>query len=157
MKSSAKTVVEKDWLFDRTAQRTYSYSFDELMKAYFDGKKEGQELAMKLMLQQIEKNFQAITHATKQLVSYLKENSYPITTIKMRFDSVSDFTVLTIVPEETFASESFLKVYDFTEKLESSINNEFLEASFRFAGIGGKVNENALLSDGYGLTLKHVA
>ncbi|MES2765628.1 MAG: hypothetical protein V4642_07165 [Bacteroidota bacterium] len=148
----AKNVLEiiretGDW--EVPSSQEDSYTANQMIAAYSMGKEVGKNEEKERSIRQLQTNLDYTADYTIQVIEKLAELGIETQTAHMRFASPKVFDVLVVVDEGETLKPDFLKIYDFTHSLKSSVNNINYNISFMFVENCNNLDEASIFSDGY--------
>lgn len=85
----------------------------------------------------------------EQVNAALNDLNIQATASHIKANSFFSFTVLFLIPLESYLSEEFLNVYFITSMIEKKSKSEDYCVNFTFTFDDGNINEEALTCDGY--------
>ena len=133
----------------KVAPKTSEYfSGDEVIDAYYKGKNSGIAQSQKALIELFKGNISKAGVHTRTVVEYLAANSFKFHSASLKAISFDELQVIVIVDENDILKDEFLKVYDFTAKLELDVRQELYYISFIFAH-SQNLNAESLTSDGF--------
>lgn len=135
------------WKVENDQQKLFTG--DQVIDAYLSGKRDGLQSAQKVILNQLQENVDKSGQKVNELLSHLDGLSFNGTDAFLKINSWNYLTVLVSVKEDDFFNESFLKVYEYVEKLESELNNEACHVNFSFVDYNNSLNHYTLKCDGF--------
>lgn len=132
---------------------TDKYTGDEMIDAYFLGKKAGIKAGwdekFQILANQFGKNIEAAVKIAEALYKEVLENNISLKTIHLKSEGMSKFTALFIAELKDFASEEFLKVHSIARKYRGTNQNKDIYIGFLFTPYSEKISQDCLDSDGY--------
>lgn len=130
-----------------------AYTGDDMIDAYFLGKKAGIEAGwgdkIKILANQFKKNIESAMSVSEQVLNEAKEVKIHLKDILLRADSVSKFTAIFIADEKDFASELFLQAHQIAKKYDRDKANNEIYLSFLFMPDSKNTSNDCLEADGY--------
>lgn len=152
MSQSIVTENLKDWAlsssFDKSGEQFFSA--DNVIDAYFSGKKDGNEERSKILREKFSQNLTTAIKAAEQLFSEIIKEGFTCDKVFLKSKNVSHFTALFVVNEDNYLDDSFLKIYDKSIDLKRSLNNtETFDFSTIFTPNSSSLKAERLSSDGY--------
>ena len=85
----------------------------------------------------------------KEVVSYFRKLELKINGAYIKLERVNSLSVIITVPVETFIDEKLLQVYSFSHSIERHSRSDDYRVAFSFTYNDGKINNDALLADGF--------
>ena len=125
------------------------FSADELIDAYFKGKKDLIDDTTKVLFEKFSKNLALAKKVSEELFESLKKENYNCKYVLLKALNVTNFENLFIIKKSDFISDRFREVYRQSREKKAKINNQTFNLSFSFMPYSEKINENRLLTDGY--------
>ncbi len=126
-----------------------SFTSNEVMDAYFKGKKDGLEFSQKVLLKQFSANIDSSLKYTAQVVDKLTDLSFKPINAYLRLKSVQHFDVLLTLPEEDILNEDILHIYSFLGKFEKKVHDEMFAINYTLSSHNESFNEQLLALDGF--------
>lgn len=124
------------------------FSENQVIDAYLKGKDDGREQTQKALINLFNVNINKAGHHTGLVANHLLKHGFTFHSAALKAVSFDEFQVIITVKEEDILSDSFLKVYDFTAKLEHESKEELYHISFVFTH-NKSINVDLLKSDGF--------
>lgn len=132
---------------------TDKFSGDEMIDAYFLGKKAGIEAGwdekFQIIAKQFKANIETAVEVSESLYKEASELGIGLKSIQLKSEGLSKFTALFIVDSNDFVSDKFLDVYKISRKLNGHKSNPDIYISFLFTPYSDKLNQDCLTADGY--------
>lgn len=129
------------------------FSGDEMIDAYFLGRKAGIEAGwdekFQILVKQFKTNIESAVSVSETLYKQASEIGIALKTIHLRSDGLSKFTALFVVDAKDFISDNFLNVYKISRKLNGNKSNPDIYISFLFTPASDTLNQDCLTADGY--------
>lgn len=150
--SSKKVTANTDWTLKPLVEEKTKkwYSADEMINAYFKGRKDQKDEGEKILYEKFEKNLQqakeiTVSFFTLILTGYKIKCSFA----KLRANRITDFDAIIVVKQSDFISSEFKKIYALARKRKEEVNTDTFQISFTFMPETKNIDENKLLSDGF--------
>ena len=135
---------------------TTKFTGDEMIDAYFLGKKAGIEVGwdekFKIIANQFAKNIESAVKISEELYIEAAESNILLKSIHLKADGLSKFTSLFVADAKDYVSDSFLKVHSIARKYRGNNKDEDIYLSFLFMPYSDSINKDCLTSDGYFLS-----
>ncbi len=151
--SSKKGVsTNTDWILKpRVEEKTKKwYSADEMIDAYFKGRKDQKDESEKILYEKFEKNLQQAKEITADFFALIMaEHKIKCKFAKLRANRITDFDAIIVVSQSDFISDEFKKIYSLARKKKEEVNTNTFQISFTFMPETKNIDENKLLSDGF--------
>jgi len=132
---------------------TDKFTGDELIDAYFLGRKAGIKAGwdekFQIIANQFGKNIESAVKIAEDFYKEVLENNISLKTIYLKSEGFSKFTALFIADMKDFASEEFLKVHTIARKYRGNTQNKEIYIGFLFVPFSDKISQDCIDSDGY--------
>lgn len=130
------------------------YSADELIDAYFKGRKDQFEENKKILVETFSTHLDKAKNVCVEFFQKLEQNDIECSFVTLRALTISHFDAIFIVPKEKFVSLDFDAVYRMAREKKKEVNTNTFSFSFSFMPLTKTLNEGRMLTDGY--ILKYV-
>ncbi|MDR0305657.1 MAG: hypothetical protein LBI42_02345 [Chitinispirillales bacterium] len=126
------------------------YSSDELIDAYFRGKRDQAEENKKILMRAFSDNIKKAKTVCEEFFLALEQNGVGCEFVALRTKSISQFDAIFTVAKDKFISPDFDVVYQMALEKEKEITakNTF-SFYFSFMPLTESLNERQMLVDGY--------
>lgn len=125
------------------------FSADELIDAYFKGKKDLLDETKKVLIEKFSKNIDLAKKVSEEFFEALKKENYSCKYVMLKALNVTNFENIFIIKKSDFISDRFREVYRQSREKKAKINNQTFNLSFSFMPYSEKINEKRLRTDGY--------
>lgn len=150
----SKVYISEDWNIDKSSDNIFSS--DEVIDAYFRGKKDGLKSHQQSLLDSLNNNVDSCAKHSYEVITHLKEKGFENTSAFLKILQWNTLRVIVSLKEQDFLNPDFLEIYDFVSKLEERVCSNTYTIDFSFLDYSEKVNEKNLHADGYILKLKGI-
>lgn len=142
----AKTI--NDWELDPKGS---SFTADELLDAYFIGKKVGMNAKEKEITERIQRNMNLATAIGGELYETISKDKINCRESFLKIQDSRTFQVLFFIENSQYTEDNLKKLYSYARAKKKLVNTEdfFLDISFMF--YDNALNIERLNSDGYSL------
>lgn len=131
------------------------YTEGELNNKILEAYRQFKASLTKHMKEEFEKNFTKAKQACEELYSSLKnELGIHCNKIHLRYLNLNVFDAIVELPQESYLSDHFDQAYLKSLTVTEQLNNQKFDMLFHFMPSSNKVNQKALVSDGFILTYK---
>lgn len=130
------------------------FTRDDLLDAINYGKSLAMTEASKIVQATFDKNLKKAQAFSVEIYQKIKSifKINPLS-MKMRVDGISSFSILIMISRADFVSDEIENIYSFLlEEMKGINKDETFHWSFTLMPQRGRINEAAILSDGYTLT-----
>jgi hypothetical protein len=149
-----KDKLINSWQLPEEGERLFSA--DNLIDAYFNGKKQGVEDYKALVLEKLHFNLEKSGELTFKCISEIKIKNFTPVSAKLRINTYKNYSVLIFVNKEDYINEGFIDIYQYSGNLEIENESEFFSIDFHFAYKGDCFNEKAVINDGYTINFSKI-
>lgn len=143
MKTATQTKKQKeaaDWSLRPRIEvkKEKHYSADELIDAYFRGRRDQFEEDKKILLESFSENLKRAKQVCEEFFLSLEQNEVGCSFVSLRAMTISHFDAIFVVPKQKFVALDFDAVYRLAQGEEKRSNNKhfqflfFIYASHRF-------------------------
>lgn len=152
MEISASQITEKDWKLNpiKTDKGTDRFSADDLIDAYFNGKRDQMDEEKQLRLDKLKENIEKASTLSVEIFNHIAELGFKCEMIFLKVKSIYNFTSLFLIEENDFCDDRFLEVYEKTISIKSTVNTG---KTFDFTTIltpsTSSFDKKSVLADGY--------
>ena len=133
-------------------QKEKVYSADELIDAYFKGRKDQFEEDKKILLETFSNNLKQAKSVCEEFFQTLTEYDIKCQFVSLRALTITHFDAVFVVPRIKFLSLKFDKIYRMAREKKSAIITKTFQFSFSFMPLTDSLNEGWMLTDGYIMT-----
>jgi hypothetical protein len=148
---NAKTNKSTDWSLKPRieVQKEKVYSADELIDAYFKGRKDQFEEDKKILLETFSKNLEQAKNVCEEFFETLADKEVQCKFVSLRALTITHFDAVFVVAKEKFVSLDFDKIYRRAREKKCEVNTKTFQISFSFMPHTDSLNEGRMLTDGY--------
>ncbi len=127
-----------------------TFSADDLIDAYFAGRKDKSNEDTQLRLDKLESNLKRAQDLSLKLVSEIKSNGFDCSTVKLKIKDIYHFSSIFLINEDDFCNDDFLKIYEKSIALKKEVN---ADRTFDFTTIftpeSEDIEKDSMVADGY--------
>jgi len=156
VKEAAANIDQKEVEILPNWHTTNKFTGDEMIDAYFLGKKAGIEAGwdekFKILANQFTKNLESAVKISEDLYKEAADNHILLKSIHLKAEGLTKFTSLFVADCKDYVSDSFLKVHSIARKYRANNKNEDIYMSFLFMPYSDSINKDCITSDGYFLS-----
>lgn len=150
MKSSSKkeliaSILPQNW----EEQKGASFSEDDLIDAYFKGKKEEKTTNEKLFHKTFQDNLVMATGTAERFIHQVKEKGLNIITALLKVEDLFRFRVMIVVSEDDYIADSFSDFILMSSALKSEVDQDTFTINFSFTYHSDDLSDDCLAADGY--------
>lgn len=138
---------QQDWSL--TSPTENFYSSDDMIDAYFKGKRDGVEEGRRLILDKLSSNIEKSGKNINKIFQYFKSNKINPIYGFLKVNSWEDFKILIVVGEEDYLSDNILNMYEYISEFENNIKDEFYNVSISIIDNSEYFDQDCVSSDGY--------
>jgi hypothetical protein len=150
-KADTPTPIE---IWQLTTDGNTLFNANHVIDAYLTGKEMGKsELKNELILKLVSQ-LDELGTMTKELVSFLKKNSIGFDNAYLKIEGYNSFTILVVVSEAGYLSDSFKRVYEYVGDVENKLSAKY-EIYYSFTGKSESFNPHIVSAEGYKLKLQY--
>jgi hypothetical protein len=155
---SPENRLSKYWI----VQRPDVYSANELVSAYLSGVKsgiqKGRSYERDILLKSFSENIRQAQSLAEMTCSYMNKARVRPAKVFLKINSIAAFSVLVIIAEQDFLSESISDVIQFSINTKQNIKAKspglFLDCIFMPVSNVDKINVKTIIMDGYAIEYK---
>jgi len=141
-----------DWLtrpqFESEEEK--HFSADEVIDAYFRGRRDQVEENKKVLLKTFSDNLERAKQVCEEFFATLEKNGIKSFFVSLRAESVTIFDAIFVVPAQKFLSHDFVNTaYGIAREKKKEINTPTFNFSFAFMPFTDSLDERSMLMDGY--------
>lgn len=146
-----KEVETSDWSLKPRIefQKEKVYSADEVIDAYFKGRKDQFEEDKKILLDIFSRNLDKAKLVCEEFFRTLADNNIVCKFVSLRALTVTHFDAVFVVSKKNFLSLDFDTIYRMSREKKKQINTATFQFSFSFMPLTILLNEDQMLTDGY--------
>lgn len=141
--------VKKSPLLKNWEKSEYIYTGDHLIDAYLIGKQDGKDEQQRILEQKFNENLAKATKAAEKLFADAKKKKITFSDIRIKANSITQFSALFMAEVSDFVSNKFRDVYTMANTLENELENDSFSIIFSFMPKGDQLNEDCISADGY--------
>lgn len=134
----------KNWSRQKDA-----FSGDDVIDAYLQGKRDGKNDHVRVLLTQFDRNLKRAKLATEDIVREVYNQNFAAGQVFLKADGISNFTVLCIIKESDFLKDDFEKIYGYARKVKEGNEDDDFYISFSFMPYSKFINTNIIKADGF--------
>ncbi|MCG9910906.1 MAG: hypothetical protein MH137_06345 [Flavobacteriales bacterium] len=155
MEAKTLHITQNDWTLNPISKGNNGsqFSADDLIDAYFNGRKDQVDNDNKLRLETLNKNLERAAKLSLEILAFIRSSGFSCEMVYMKVKNIYQFTALFLVNEDDFCKDEFLSVYKKSVEIKKANNTE---STFDFTSIITPANPhfdpNAVLIDGYNLS-----
>jgi hypothetical protein len=141
----------KDWSLRPRIEfkREKHYSADELIDAYFRGRRDQFEEDKKILLESFSDSLKRAKKVCEEFFEKLEENGIKCSFVSLRAMTISHFDAVFVVPKKKFVALDFDAVYRMAREKKKEVTTNTFNFSFSFMPLTDSLNEGRMLTDGY--------
>lgn len=125
------------------------FSADEVIDAYFRGKKDQKDAEENILLEKFGKNLEKAQKLSEEFFLSLNERGIQCNFLKLRASKVTEFDVIIVVDESDFVSDKFEDIYNESIHLSKEESGTTFKINFSFMPYSHRIKPEKLQSDGY--------
>ena len=150
MKSASKkelvaSILPQNW----EEQKGASFSEDDLIDAYFRGKKEERTTNEKLLHKTFQNNLVTATGTAERFIHQVKEKGLNVIAALLKVEDVFMFRVMIVVSEDDYIADSFSDFILMSSTLKSEVDQDTFTINFSFTYHSDNLSDDCLAADGY--------
>lgn len=128
-----------------------SFTSNDVIDAFFKGKKAGKEELQAVFMNQFKENLKAAIRASETLSAYVeKQLKTEIRSIHIRPEDITNFCALFVVSKESqFLSDKFKNAYIKAREVRNKTNRDYFKIDFLFTPNTKHLNDKCLSADGF--------
>lgn len=130
-------------------QNSATYTGDDLIDAFIQGKQAGRDEKKKEMLERVSRNVVKATKLSEELYNTAINQEFNLFEIHLKAESISTYTALFLVDNKDFLSDRFRSVYTIARQLKNKADSDTFYISFSFTPKSEQLSENCLVADGF--------
>lgn len=152
METTTSHITEKDWKLNpiKTDKGTDRFSADDLIDAYFNGKRDQVDEEKQLRLDKLKENIEKASNLSVEIFNHIGELGFRCEMIFLKVKSIYNFTSLFLIEEDDYCDDRFLEVYKKTISIKNVSN---VGKTFDFTTImtpsSDSFDKKSVLADGY--------
>lgn len=125
------------------------YSADELIDAYFRGRRDQFEEDKKILLESFSKNLKRAKQVCEEFFLTLEKSDVGCAFVSLRAMTISHFDAIFVVPKHKFIALDFDTIYRIAREKKKEVTTDTFNFSFSFMPLTDTLNEGRMLTDGY--------
>ena len=154
MKTATQTKKQKeaaDWSLRPRIEvkKEKHYSADELIDAYFRGRRDQFEEDKKILLESFSENLKRAKQVCEEFFLSLEQNEVGCSFVSLRAMTISHFDAIFVVPKQKFVALDFDAVYRLAREKKKEVTTNTFNFSLSFMPLTDSLNEGRMLTDGY--------
>lgn len=130
-------------------QNSATYTGDDLIDAFIQGKQAGRDEKKKEMLEKVSRNVVKATKLSEQLYNSVLDQEFQLFEIHLKAENISTYTALFLVDSTDFLSDRFRSIYTIARQLKNEAERDGFYISFSFTPKSDQLSENCLVADGF--------
>ena len=135
-----------------TEDHKKSFSADEVIDAYFKGKKDQKDEDNKILMEKFGKNLEKAQEVIEKFFLELVSKGIQCKFLRLRASKITEFDSIIVVEESDFASDKFEDIYNESINLASDVNSDTFRINFSFMPYSEHIKTEKLIADGYLMT-----
>ena len=143
--TNVQKLVSSNWI----KQEKETYTSDELINAYLQGKNEGQSQKVKILLDALGKNISLAQYIIESINEEIIKNNFNSLKSYLRIKSLNIFDAVFTIELEDYLSDDFDKVYKLSREYKNKNNTDSFNINTTFMPVTDSLNEERLISDGF--------
>jgi len=150
-KSKKINNIADSWLLRPQAEieKEKFFSSDELIDAYFKGRRDQVEENKKVLLKIFSDNLNRAQQTCEEFFAALEKSDVKGFFVSLRAESVTIFDAVFVVPAQKFLTHDFDAVYKMAREKKKEIATATFNLSFSFMPLTDSLDEGQMLMDGY--------
>ncbi|MDR2591320.1 MAG: hypothetical protein LBC59_00740 [Chitinispirillales bacterium] len=125
------------------------FSSDELIDAYFKGRRDQVEESKKVLLKIFSDNLKRAQQTCEDFFAALEKNGVKGFFVSLKAESVTIFDAIFVVPTQKFLTHDFDAVYKMAREKKKELVTTTFNISFSFMPLTDSLDEEQMLMDGY--------
>lgn len=128
-----------------------SFTSDDVIDAFFQGKKAGKAEVEAVFIKQFNDNLRAAIRASETLSTFIEKTlKSEIKSIHIRPEDITSFSSLFVISKESqFLSDKFKKAYAKAREIRNKTRKDYFEIDFMFMPNTKFFNDKCLSADGF--------
>jgi len=149
--NTAKKTDAPNWVVNPLEVSTgFIFSADEVINAYFQGKKDQKSENRNILMEKLEVNLVKAKKASEELYHLIDSKGFKCVEVLLKVKNIATFNSLFIINEEDFVKDEFQEIYIESIRKKKELNDSTtFEFSTIFMPTSGDLIMNSLLADGY--------
>ncbi len=151
-KTSKNQKVSESWDIKpiSTSHNLAKFSADDVIQAYFSGKKSQQDADISLRKEKFEQNLSKAVTASESLFQEITSMGFKCSSIHLKFKNIYRFSSIFIIDQSQYCSDKFLDVYMRSIEIKKELNtSDTFDFSVLFTPANEYFDLNSLVADGY--------
>lgn len=151
MSKSVINIHQADWKIipERDPSKKQVYSADEMINAYYRGRKDQKDKETQVLIEKLENNLKLAQSLSEKLYAYIKKKGFECTVLKLKIKDFSTFISLFIINENDFCDDKFLDVYKESIKIKKKHSGTTFDFRTIFSPDSSELSEECLSIDGF--------
>ncbi|MCB0480225.1 MAG: hypothetical protein KDC83_02285 [Flavobacteriales bacterium] len=134
-----------------------TFSADDLIDAYFNGKKAQVDEEREMRFEKFESNLHRAKQLSEQMLDTIFQNGFKCESIHLKIKDIYHFSSIYLIDEDDYCSDEFLDIYKESIKLKSEANiSQSFNYTIIFTPNNEFLNKKRILADGYFLSYNGV-
>jgi hypothetical protein len=130
-------------------QADASYSSNDLIDAYFKGKRDEKTQNEKILFEKLRQNIAEATKIAETFINTVKDKGIKILYAHLKIEDIGRFNFLFVVEEEHYFSDAFRDIIVLSQQIKKDRQTDTFQISFTFTHNSDKISEECIVSDGY--------
>ena len=154
-KSTSK-VGQKEWEVKPSIvikEKEY-FSADDVINAYFKGKKSGKHERERIDFEKFSKNLELAKNISEKFLQQFKQNNVRCILVYLKVVDIINFENLFLINKSDYLSDNFRNIYKIAFDTKSTVSTDTFFLNFSFMPYSSHLDETHLRTDGY--ILKYV-
>jgi hypothetical protein len=126
-----------------------TFTGDDVIDAYLQGKKEGQSEYSRVLLSQLKTNIALAKKVAEDLFAQMGNAGVIVMDAYLKAEGITNFNILIIVSESDFLDDRFRSVFSLARKVKEQSLNDNFHVSFTFMPHSSNLNRACIHADGY--------
>ena len=139
------------WVLPKNSDRLYTS--DQLIDAYFYGKRNALEATKRLVDEKFSNNIDKSGFISSNLLIHLQNKKYTPVDAYLRINAIDNFDIMVTVPENEMMGDDFLDMYNVVSEIETRSKDEYYDVLISFCPLNDNFEEKNVFSDGFLLKL----
>lgn len=151
MKTATKN-LSIDWEINpiRHDKGKDTFSADDLIDAYFAGRKDKSDEDSQLRIEKLESNLKKAQDLSIKLYEEIKSSGFNCSTVKLKIKDIYNFSSIFLIDEDDYCDDKFLKIYEKSIALKKDVNEgRTFDFTTIFTPESKNLEKEIMVADGY--------
>lgn len=140
--------------WELTSPRDRMFTSDHVLDAYLTGQKQALKSEQKLIMDKLITNLKTSSDYTAEIIGYLNSVNIAPTNTFLKINSWDNYSILIVITEKDFISDSIDGVYEFIGNFEDKVSSDFYKLDISICDTTEGVDETCVKSDGFSLKFR---